>query len=218
MKKLFILSAVAVLCIQTAFADWIIVQKMTTDGKDMPMTLQSKGDKSRLDMGDQMSMILDTASSETVMFMHAQKMMMKISAENLKSITAMANQAAGGAEAPAKPVATGQMEKVGEHECEIYTWSGKIGTGKFWVAKNFPDAKALNELQDKMTKSMGNPMASMVPQNSEFPGMVVKSEMDVMGKKVISELVSAKQEPVSDDIFKAPEGYQEMKMPGLPGK
>ena len=48
--------------------------------------------------------------------------------------------------------------------------------------------------------------------------MDVKSEMEVMGKKNISELVSAKQEPVSDDTFKAPEGYQEMKMPGLPGK
>lgn len=216
MKKL-LLSALALFSLQTAFADWVIIQKVVTDGKDMPMTLKSKGDKCRMDMGDQMSMILDTASGETVMFMHAQKMMMKVSAESLKGIMAMAGQAAGG-EPAAKPVATGQMEKVGEHECEIYTWSGKLGTGKFWVAKNFPDAKGLNELQDKMMKSMGNPMSSLVPQNSDFPGMVVKSEMEVMGKKNVSELVSAKQEPVSDDTFKAPDGYQEMKMPGLPGK
>ena len=116
------------------------------------------------------------------------------------------------------PKATGKMEKVGEYECEIYTWEGKLGTGKFWVAKDFPNAKELNELQDKMMKSMGSPMASLVPQNSDFPGIVVKSEMTVMGKLNISELVSAKQEPVSDDVFKTPEGYQEMKTPGLPGK
>jgi hypothetical protein len=69
-----------------------------------------------------------------------------------------------------------------------------------------------------MMKSMGSPMTSLVPQNSDFPGIVVKSEMTVMGKKNISELVSAKQESLSDDIFKTPEGYQEMKTPGLPGK
>lgn len=215
MKKFLLIPALALLSLQSALADWVVVQKVVTDGQESAMTLKAKGDKSRMDVGDQMSLILDTATSETVMFMHAQKMMMKISPESLKAMIAMAGQALGG-EPAAKPVATGKMEKVGDHECEIYTWSGKIGNGKFWVAKDFPEAKALNELQDKMMKALGNPAASIVPQNSDFPGMVVKSEMELMGKKTTSELVSAKQEPVSDDTFKAPEGYQEMKMPAIP--
>ncbi|MES2598836.1 MAG: DUF4412 domain-containing protein [Verrucomicrobiota bacterium] len=217
MKKLLLIPALALLSFQAALADWVVIQKVVTDGAESTMTLKAKGDKSRMDMGDKMSLILDTASGDTVMFIHGQKMMMKISPESLKAMMAMAAQSLGG-EPAAKPVATDKNEKVGEHDCTIYTWSGKIGNGKFWVAKNFPDAVALNELQDKMMKAIGNPMASIVPQNSDFPGMVVKSEMEVMGKKSTAELVSAKQEPVADDAFKAPEGYQEMKMPALPGK
>lgn len=217
MKKLLLIPALALLSFQSALADWVVSQKVVTEGKESSMILKAKGDKSRMDVGDQMSLILDTVTGETVMFMHAQKAMMKVSAESLKSMMAMAGQALGG-EPAEKPKASGQMEKVGEHECEIYTWSGKIGNGKFWVAKDFPDAKALNELQDKMMKALGNPMATIVPQNSDFPGMVVKSEMEIMGKKSAAELVSAKQEPVSDDAFKAPDGYKEISMPGLPGK
>jgi hypothetical protein len=93
-----------------------------------------------------------------------------------------------------------------------------LGSGKFWVAKDFPGFAELNAVQDKLMKAMGNPAASFAPQNSDFPGMVVKSEMNVMGKSVLSELVSVAKDPVDEAIFKAPEGYQEMKMPTLPGQ
>jgi len=214
MKNLLVFSAATLLCLQTALWDWVITQKTQAEGKEVITTLKAKGDKSRMDMGDQMSVLMDASTGETTMFMHEQKMMMKVNGDSLKGLMAMAGAALGGEKA-AKPAPTGQMEKVGEHQCEIFTWSGKLGTGKFWVAKDFPDAKALNELQDKMLKSMGNPTASFVPQNNDFRGMVLKSEMEVMGKKTSSELVSAKQEAVSDDAFKTPEGYQEMKIPGL---
>lgn len=217
MKNTLLLAA-TFLSLHSAWADWVIIQKVTTDqAKDMPTSIKSKGDKSRMDMGDQMSLILDGATGDATMFMHPQKMMMRLSADSMKSIMAIAGQQLGG-EPAAKPKATGQKEKAAGHECEIYTWEGKLGTGKFWVAKDFADAKELNEIQDKMMKSMGSPMASLLPQNSDFPGLVVKSEMTIMGKPNVSELISAKQEPVSDDVFKTPEGYQEMKTPGLPGK
>ncbi len=126
--------------------------------------------------------------------------------------------AEGGQQQGKQPAATGKLEKVGEHETEIFTWSGKIGSGKFWVAKDFEHFAELNAIQDKLMKAMGNPAAAMVPPNSDFPGMVVKSEMSVMGKTATSELVSAKQDPIDSAVFTAPEGYQEMKMPSLPGQ
>lgn len=152
------------------------------------------------------------------MFMHAQKMMMKMNGDSMKGIMALAGQMLGKSEAPAKPVATGKMEKVGEYETEIYTWSGQLGSGKFWVAKDFKGFAELNAVQDKLMKALGNPAASFAPQNSDFPGMVVKSEMSVMGKTALSELVSVNTQDVDEAVFKAPEGYQEMKMPALPGQ
>jgi len=218
MKKSLLLYICVVFSFQTALADWTITQKNTTDGKAENMVIKVKGDKTRADVGDQMSVISDAAAGEVTMFMHAQKMMMKMNGDSMKGIMALAGQMLGKDSVPSKPVATGQMEKVGEYETEIYTWSGQLGSGKFWVAKDFPGFAELNAVQDKLMKAMGNPAASFAPQNSDFPGMVVKSEMNVMGKSVLSELVSVAKDPVDEAIFKAPEGYQEMKMPTLPGQ
>ena len=218
MKKSLLLLTCGIFSFQTALADWTITQKNTTDGKAENMVIKVKGDKTRADVGDQMSVISDAAAGEVTMFMHAQKMMMKMNGDSMKGIMALAGQMLGKDSVPSKPVATGQMEKVGEYETEIYTWSGQLGSGKFWVAKGFPGFAELNAVQDKLMKAMGNPAASFAPQNSDFPGMVVKSEMNVMGKSALSELVSVAKDPVDEAIFKAPEGYQEMKMPSLPGQ
>ena len=218
MKKSLLLLAVSLVALQTSFADWVVIQKATTDGQTQEVSIKIKGDKTRMDLGQQMSMVADGAAGNMVMLMHAQKMMMKMDAESLKSMMAMAGGAMGGSKPADKPVATGQKEKVGSYDCEVYTWSGQIGTGKFWVAKDFPGYQELNAAQDKLMKAMGNPAAALSPQASDFPGMVIKSEMTMMGKSTVSELVSAKEEKVEDSAFALPEGYQEMKMPAVPGK
>lgn len=213
MKKAALILLVSLLSLHTSFADWIIIQKTTTDGQDQNITIKVKADKARIDVGDQMSLISDSAVGDMMMFMHSQKMMMKMNGDSMKSLMALAGQVAGN-DAPSKPVATEQTEKVGDYDTVIYTWTGKMGAGKFWVAKDFPDFKALNEMQDKMMKALGNPAAAFAPQSSDFPGMVVKSEMEMMGKKSVTLLISAKPDPVDESVFKAPDGYQEMKMPG----
>lgn len=220
MKKSLLLLVSSLCAFQVSFADWVVVQKTTTDGQVQEVNIKIKGDMTRMDVGDQMSMIADGAAANMVMLMHAQKVIMKMDAEALKGMMAMASGALGGTsdKPAAKPVATGQKEKVGEYDCEIFTWSGQIGSGKFWVAKDFPGYEELNAAQDKMMKAMGNPAAALSPQASDFPGMVIKTDMQVMGKSSISELVSAKQEPVDAAAFALPEGYQEMKMPAMPAK
>ncbi|MDZ4290046.1 MAG: DUF4412 domain-containing protein [Prosthecobacter sp.] len=219
MKTLFTTLAFAALALQPALADWVIVQKSATDGQTQEMILKVKGEKARSDVGTQMSMILDGTGSNIILLMHPQKAMMKMSGDSLKSMMALASSALGGGDkgAPAKPQPTGEKEKVGQYDTEIYTWSGKIGSGKFWVAKDFPQAKELNAVQDKLTKAMGDPTAAFMPSAADFPGMIVKSEVKIMGKTITSETVSAKEEPVDDAIFILPADYKEMKMPTLPG-
>lgn len=217
MKRLLTLSASLLLAASFARADWVVVQKTTTEGKTEEVRIRIKGDQTRLDVGDQMSVIAGGDNGSMTMLMHPQKMMMRMNADTLKGVMALAGAALGADQAPAKPVATGLKEKVGEHDCEIFTWSGKMGSGKFWVARDFPNYKALNESQEKLMKAMGNPASSFAPQASDFPGMVVKSEMQVMGASSVSELVSAKEEDVDAAAFVVPQDYQEMKMPTLPG-
>jgi hypothetical protein len=64
---------------------------------------------------------------------------------------------------------------------------------------------------------MGRSMAGLAPQASDFNGMVVKSEITMMGKSVTSFLVSAKEETLDANEFVAPEGYNEMKLPAMLG-
>ena len=203
--------------LSTSRADWLMVQKNSMEGQEQVTTMKIKDGLARVDVGTESSVIMN---GENIMIvMHPQKMIMKMDPQMLeaamKGVAQMAGQSGG--QAPAKPVATGQKEKVGEWNTEIYTWEGPMGKGRFWVDKDFPQAAEIAEASDKIGKAMGDPVAAFSPKMSDFSGMVVKSEMTVMGKVVVSELVSAKEEKLDAKDFAAPEGYKEMKMPAMPG-
>ncbi len=220
MKTLALALSLALSISGLSRADWVIVEKQDAAGQANESKTQIKGDKARTDVGEQMSVILDASTTDITMLMHGQKSFMKVNPDKMKGLMAMAQQLTGngGGEAT-KPVATGEKEKVGEWDAEIYTWQGKMGAGKYWIATNFEGADEIREIQSKLMKGLGagNPLAGMAPDPMDFPGMVVKSEMTIMGQTAKTELVSATKEDVSDDIFAMPEGYQEMKMPSIPG-
>lgn len=214
MKTPALVVAALLFAVTLARADWVLVQKTNTDGKESQITTQIKGDQARVDMGEKMSVIVGTDGM--TMLMHAQKMMMKMDLAAMQAAVAMVAKGKSDQQA-AKPVATGQKEKVGEWDTEIYTWEGQMGKGRFWVAKNFPKHAEISAISDRLGKLVGRSMAGMSPQASDFDGMVVKSEMTLMGKNVNSALVSAKEETVDPQAFLPPQGYNEMKMPTMPG-
>lgn len=216
--KTFACSLVALLLTATlASADWVLIQKTTTDGQDKEMITKIKGEQARVDMGAQMSVIV--GAEGMLMLMHAQKMLMKMDLATMKTAMELAAKASTplDKQPTTKPVATGQKEKIGEWETEIYTWEGQMGKGRFWVAKDFPKFAEINAVSDKLGKAVGNSMAGLSPQAADFNGMVVKSEMTMMGKSMTTLLVSAKEQELDAKEFAAPEGYNEMKMPVMPG-
>ena len=200
-----------------ASADWVIVQKTNTEGQEKETVTKIKGEQARVDVGAEMSVI--AGAEGMLMLMHTQKVLMKMDLATMKMALEMAAKAAAplDKQPAAKPTATGQKEKVGEWEAEIYIWEGQMGKGRFWVAKDFPKFAEINAINDKLGKTMGNAMAGLAPQAADFNGMVVKSEMTMMGKSVSTLLVSAKEQELDAKAFSAPEGYNEMKMPMMPG-
>ncbi len=213
MKTPFLTFAVLLFAATLARADWVLVQKIDTAGQENLVTTKIKGDQARVEMGDKMTVIV--GAEGMTMLMHAQKMMMKMDLATMKAAVEKAGKGAGDKPA-AKPVATGQKEKVGDWDTEIYTWEGQMGKGRFWVAKDFPKFKEISAISDKLGKIVGGSMSGLSPQASDFDGMVVKSEMSMMGKSVVSSLVSAKEENVEAKEFVPPTDYNEMKMPGAP--
>lgn len=215
--KRFAHTILALLCaVSLAKADWLIVEKHSTDGQDKVVTVKIKGEQARVDDGAETSIILD--SKGVTIMMHAQKMIMKADPATMKAMVDAAAKAAGPSAVPkARPVATGQKEKVGEWDTEVFTWEGPMGKGRFWVTKAIPKHAELNAINDKLSKAMGNPMANMAPAASDFDGMIVKSELSVMGKTIITTLQSVKEQDVDAKEFLPPaEGYTEMKMPAPP--
>ncbi|MDI1311737.1 DUF4412 domain-containing protein [Prosthecobacter sp.] len=196
-----------------AQADWVLVQKTSTEGKEAEVTTKIKGDQARVNMGEKMSVIV--GAEGMTMIMHEQKMVMKRDLATIKAAVEKMGKGSAGQQA-AKPVATGQKEKVGEWDTEIFTWEGQMGKGRFWVAKDFPKYAEISAFSDKLGKIVGGAMSALSPQAADFEGMVVKSEVTMMGKSVSSNLVSAKEETVAAEEFVPPTGYTEMKMPGAP--
>ena len=193
---LFLLLATAI-----SRADLVMVNE-TTMGEVKSKTVMSiKGKMVRTDNGDQSSVIIDTETGNMISIMHEQKMAMKMDGNVLKA--AQAKAAGGGDGKVPQPVATGRKEKVGDHECEIYTLNHGGTESKMWVAKDYPGYEKL-----KTELAALNKMAGPAAERPDLPGMVIKTETKVGGINYISTLVSLKSEPVDDKIFTPPADYK----------
>jgi thiol-disulfide isomerase/thioredoxin len=164
-----------------------------------------------------MSTIADLNTGDTVMLMHKHKAAAKISGAQLKEqMAAVKKQVEKAAVAgSAKPQATGKTEKVGDYNPEIYTWASTNGMKMtLWVAKDFPNYKQIQEQLKKLSElspfGMGK---SMGPDENTLPGMVVKREMESLGQKITTTLISAKEEPVDLAVFEVPKDYTDMTQP-----
>jgi len=223
MKRIIALLVLG-LALTAARADFVIQQKVESPMQNGEMTVKIKGDKIRVDMssamlGD-MSTITDSGTGDSVVLMHKSKSIMKMSGAQVKQVMeAMRKQMGNGAATNAmalKPVATGKTEKVGDYDAEIYTWTNSRGMSQIlWVAKDFPEYSKINAQLEKLGKSVAGGMSrDMSPDISTLPGMVVKSQADMAGQKVITTLISAKEETVESSAFEAPKDYQDMAQPG----
>ena len=198
-------------------ADIVIEQKMESGFVNGNMIMKIKGDQARMDMpagpaGD-ITVLMNTKTGEMATLMHGQKMAMKMNlAAAKKQAEEQAKLAGIDPNKIEKPTATGEKEKIGEWDAEIY--KGNIGgsAATFWVSKSFPNHKVIMDQMNKLSAATGS--AGFDPSKFDLGGMVVKSEMNTPAGKVTTTLVRAKEEPVNDSDFQMPTGYQEMKLPG----
>lgn len=217
MKALFSALAVTALFIATASADWVIENKIESPQLNSATTTKVKGDKLRVDIADgpagAMSSIVDTKSGESIQLMHAQKMAVKTSGAALKQAMDAAKDKAGvkdSTNAEVKP--TGKSEKVGDYDCDIYTWTDGTNTSTLWIAKNHPQAAALKAFEKQMRSGFFGGM-QMGPDTSKLPGPAIKTETTVQGTKIVSTITGIKEENIDAKEFDVPAGYQTMALP-----
>jgi Domain of unknown function (DUF4412) len=180
----------------SARADLVLKQKMENPAMNGELTMSIKGDLMRTDMGKDTTSILNTSTGETLTLMHAQKMAMKSTNPQIKAAATTPP-----VEAP-KFIATGQMEKVGEHNCEIYTMESAGSKMTMWIAKDFPNWEQIKTGMATMSKIGG------AASTEALPGMSVKSVTEAGGMKTTITLISATTDALDAALFVAPTGYQ----------
>jgi hypothetical protein len=199
-------------------ADLVLEQKIDSQFVKGNSVTKIKGDKARMDIpspiGGNMTMIMDLKADQMAMLIHAQKMVMKMKMADAKKLTEEKQKASGvDITKIEQPKATGQKEKVGDWNCEIYEVNSGGMTGKMWVSKDFPNYKAVMEQINKVNAAASTGMG-MDPSKFQMDGMTVKTEMSVLGGKMTTTLVKVTEESVPDSEFEVPAGYNEMKLPG----
>jgi len=215
MKVSFLVATGLLAAAAVAQADLVVVQKVEGGGQAGEQTIRIKGDKARTDLTPTVSMITDGATGEMVTLMHSGRTYLKVSPEQTKAMMEELQKFRTSPE-PAKLQPTGKKEKIGDYDCDIFTATLGAMTITYWVARDFPNYQAvlaqLEKFQAGTISAMGK---GLMPELKDFPGMIMKTELDLGGKKTDTTLISAKEENVDPGIYAIPKGYTEISSPVL---
>jgi hypothetical protein len=204
----------------TAAADWVIESKIESSQLTSDTVTKIKGDKMRIYIAESpagpMSSIVDTTTGDTIQLLHGQKTAVKTSATQLKQALDAQKQPAAKKGAPVPVLkATGQKEKIGDYECEIYTWTNGSMGAKFWVAKDHPQAEALRALEKQMRSGIFG-TSNLGPDTSALPGVALKTQIGAQGFLTTTTVNSVKEQNVDAKEFEVPANYGLLALPPNP--
>jgi hypothetical protein len=204
-----------------ARADIVIVQNVDGMAQTGQMTVMVGAGKVRTDITAQISTITDTSTGDVTTLMHAQKSYMVISAATSKAMAdqmrATMQQSGAPAASPAPPRATGKTDKINGFDAAEYTFSNGNMKATYWISSTFPNAKMVEEALAKLRKGgLADITRGITPDLSSLPGVPVKTEVEINGQKITTELISAQQQDVDPAEYQVPAAYKEIKMPSFP--
>lgn len=220
MRSFLIRHVLPLFLVATASADWVIESTVESPKVHGVMVVKVKGEKVRMDIPNErlgaLTSIVDTKTGDTLQIIHARKVAIKMDGAALKGMIKAARDKNGIKEGDSPELkATGETEKVGDYDCDIYTWSNDTVTKKYWVARNHPDAAALKEWE----KQMRNDLLAGIqvgPDTTKLPGPVIRTESVTATGTMRSQITSIKQQEVDAKEFEVPEGYQSVAAPTSP--
>jgi hypothetical protein len=220
MKPLLFLACAVLALAVGARADYIITQTVENTGQTQNITLKLNDGRCRVDATEQSSAIMDSNTGETVVLIHPQKAFIKISKEQMvaqaKAMKEMlGNQADNPAAVELKP--TGKQETINGYPTEEYTYDLNGIHNTVAIDKDFKNYQqlvtALYNVQNGPGMEAFRPLA--LPPD-KFPGMPIRTTVEVMGQKVVTTLVSVQETTLSDADFAIPDGYKELQMNAAP--
>ncbi|HEY0791928.1 MAG TPA: DUF4412 domain-containing protein [Chthoniobacterales bacterium] len=231
MKPLLLIVGSILLLAVSVQADYIVKQQVENGGQTQNITLKLKGAKCRVDATEQTSAIMDANTGETTVLVHPQKSYMTIGKDQLvaqaKAMKDMlGKQNDNPADTELKP--TGKKETINGYETEEYTYDLNGTHNTVAVAKSFPDYKNLIAALYNVQSGPGmEAFRTLALPPDKFPGMPIRTTVEVMNQKVTTTLSSVQQTPLTDAEFTVPADYKQLQInapspaaapPAAPGK
>ncbi len=181
----------------------ILVQTFQSAGNTWTSTTKIAGSNVRHDEMDVTSTLFDLATGDTTLITHPSRTFVKLS---MAQMVAKEKSILHEETSPPEITDTGNKEKVGGYNAEIYTAETPSAKFTCWITKDYPDYSAINA-QLKKYRALEK-SGALFPDLSNIDGLMVKYEIDLpSGKTTTATLVSAKIQPIRDSDFRTPAGY-----------
>jgi hypothetical protein len=207
---------------QTAF-EGVVKYRLTAEGSTMDVTYMTKGDRVRSEMqmqGMTVAMLMDASASTMTTVMPSERMYMTMDLSRMRERGQQQDDSA------ATFTATGRKETIAGHECEHYLTGTDqntdmcVATGLgYYLAGGAGGGRGRGPGGGS---SLGLPRpgeARMAAFRAKFKNGFFPLRLTITeGGKVTTDMVvtSIERQRLSDELFTVPEGFTEMRMPGMP--
>jgi hypothetical protein len=214
MAKKFWVLACLILPALSAGADYVIHETVESSGKTDAVTIDLKGDKCRVDTGNQTSTLVDPGQKLTTVLLHPQKMYLTLTLEQLSAEAeavkrALTDKIPNAATSDFQP--TGKTDIISGYSTEEY--AGKVSglDVSVWIAKDFPNAATITKALTAIQTAPGfDVFRSLEIPADKYPGLPLRTTVEFMGQRIVATINSVEETTLDDSLFTVPAGYQEL--------
>jgi Domain of unknown function (DUF4412) len=193
-----------------AKADYVIKETMENAGKTRQIEIKIKDTKLRLDSAEKSSVFFDSKTGDETLLFHQRKAFLKIASEQLKARTeAMKRALKLNDESPTELKPTGQKETIQGYETEQYQTTVAGVPTTLFIAKGYPNYQKFLEALSIAQKASAL-QSNLAISPDKYPGMPLRTEIELKGQKLVTTLDSAEETTLSDDDFVIPADYKEV--------
>ena len=208
--SLRLLAVALLLSAQWLRADTLLTQEVETVGGRGEMTVRFHDGKIRTDLAEPVSTLFDPATGETLCLQHHPKTFTRLTRAQSEELARKLQQATPPGQT-GRLESTGQKQEIAGHPTELFLWTVGGLRFRFWVARDFSNADALNALLDQLQSSgPAQGAAALLPTRAALPGVRLRTEMDAEGQHITYTILSVAEAPADDALFQVPPGYKEV--------
>lgn len=202
--------------VAAATAGVVIVQEAEQRDGPMPgrttLTMKLSGERARMDMGKEISSIVDFKSGSITSLMHAQKLAMALPASAVEA----ARKAAEGKHDKPDLKPTGRKETISGFACEEYTGTIQGMDVSYWITRDLRSQEAVLRQMSALSGN-ANPFQGALADGGDFPGFPIRTTIKTpqMGTSTMT-VLSVTETEVPESEFTVPADYQTMAAPAIP--